>query len=222
MPQLNILNSTMTVLKIPYAERVSANKLEMASLFDQLPYHMIDQVSWNTFPYKPEAFFKIAYTHEAILLHYEVKEKYLRINSFQSNDPVYEDSCVEFFISFKDGLYYNFEFNAIGVGLIGYGTSEKSSRERLSNSVIERVKSFSEIATNVEREGVNWKLSLYIPFEVFDRDHIESLKGIKATANFYKCGDLLPEPHFVSWKPIQAPEPNFHLPDFFGEIEFTE
>ena len=212
----------MSALKIPYAEHISANKAEMSALFDQLPYQMIDQVSWSTFPYKPVAFFKIAYTQDALLLHYEVKEKYLRINSFQSNDPVYEDSCVEFFISFEEGKYYNLEFNAIGVGLIGYGTSEKATRERLANSVIERIKSFSEITSNVEREGVNWKLSLYIPFEVFDRDHIVNLGGVNATANFYKCGDMLPEPHFVSWNPIQAPEPNFHLPDFFAPIEFTE
>ncbi|WP_262895053.1 carbohydrate-binding family 9-like protein, partial [Parabacteroides distasonis] len=25
-------------------------------------------------------------------------------------------------------------------------------------------------------------------------------------------------PHFVSWSPIDLPEPNFHCPEFFGEI----
>ena len=51
-------------------------------------------------------------------------------------------------------------------------------------------------------------------------ESIESLKGVCATANFYKCGDDLPEPHFVSWNKIEAPTPNFHLPKYFGEIEF--
>jgi hypothetical protein len=26
--------------------------------------------------------------------------------------------------------------------------------------------------------------------------------------------------HYASWSPIQAPAPAFHLPEFFGEIQF--
>jgi len=211
----------MNQLKIPYVD-VSADKTELSNLFEELPFHSINQVSWNSYPYQPQVFFKIAYTDEAILLKYEVEEKYLRINSFQSNDPVYEDSCVEFFISFQPDLYYNLEFNSLGIALIGYGGADKSTRERLPNSLIEKIKSFSCIQSNTEREGVKWGLSLYIPFEVFYKDEIDAktIRGYKASANFYKCGDLLPEPHFVSWKRIDAPDPNFHLPEFFGEVEF--
>jgi hypothetical protein len=38
-------------------------------------------------------------------------------------------------------------------------------------------------------------------------------------ANFYKCGDETPEPHFLSWNPIDLPKPNFHVPQFFGQLE---
>jgi len=209
----------MNQLKVPYAA-ISAHEAELSNLFEELPFHSIDQVSWNSYPYQPLVFFKIAYSDEAILLKYEVEEKYLRINSFQSNDPVYEDSCVEFFISFQEGLYYNLEFNPLGIALVGYGGADKSTRERLPGTLIEKIKSFSNIQSTVEQEGVKWNLSLYIPFEIFYKEEIQAIGGYKASANFYKCGDLLPEPHFVSWKRIEAPEPNFHLPEFFEEIEF--
>jgi hypothetical protein len=36
--------------------------------------------------------------------------------------------------------------------------------------------------------------------------------------NLYKCGDKCDTPHFLSWSPIGLPQPDFHCPDFFGEI----
>ena len=35
-----------------------------------------------------------------------------------------------------------------------------------------------------------------------------------------KCGDDTAVPHFLSWNPIGAPRPNFHTPEYFGEIHF--
>ena len=39
-------------------------------------------------------------------------------------------------------------------------------------------------------------------------------------ANFYKCGDRLKQQHYLSWNPIDLPRPNFHCPEFFGELTF--
>ena len=47
-----------------------------------------------------------------------------------------------------------------------------------------------------------------------------SLKGKTLRANFYKCGDKLQQMHFLSWNPIDVPKPDFHRPDFFGEVTF--
>jgi hypothetical protein len=46
------------------------------------------------------------------------------------------------------------------------------------------------------------------------------LKGKTCRANFYKCGDDLPEPHFLSWNNIIADKPDFHLPQYFGTLTF--
>jgi len=210
----------MYKLKVPYYEGITVNETELKNFFEQLPIHIIDQLPWNAYPYKPHTTFKIAYNDEAILLNYEVLEKNIRINSFQSNDPIWEDSCVEFFISFQEGFYYNLEFNALGIALVGYGSTQKSSRKYLPDTIIEKIKSFSSIETKMDEEGVRWNLSLHIPLDVFFQEKIQSFRGIRCGANFYKCGDLLPSPHFLSWSPIKSTEPNFHLPEFFGIIEF--
>jgi len=46
------------------------------------------------------------------------------------------------------------------------------------------------------------------------------LNGKTMRANFYKCGDKLQTPHFLSWAPIDLPKPKFHCPEFFGELVF--
>jgi hypothetical protein len=49
---------------------------------------------------------------------------------------------------------------------------------------------------------------------------IRNLSGVQAQANFYKCGDKLKQPHYLSWKPVLTSNPDFHQPKYFGEISF--
>ena len=49
-----------------------------------------------------------------------------------------------------------------------------------------------------------------LPLDVSDPESIR--------ANFYKCGDKTAHPHYLSWSPIDTPKPDFHRPEFFGEL----
>ena len=134
---------------------------------------------------------------------------------------MYKDSCVEFFIGFEgQGAYYNFEFNALGTTLAGYGIN-KQERELLDVSLVNEIKSIAanKIADD-DTLPFNWELTVFIPFCVFYKHHVSTLKGVNCTGNFYKCGDELPEPHFLCWNNIIADKPNFHLPQYFGNIIF--
>ncbi len=173
---------------------------------------------WTAYPYKPEVKFTIAHTGDKILLKYYVKEKTIRAAGNRINASVWEDSCVEFFISFDEKGYYNFEFNCIGTGLLGFGKG-KTDRELLPAESISRI-GYQANITNGVNGLIEWELALVIPSSVFVHHPFSSLKGKQCRANFYKCGDLLPEPHFVTWSDIKSPEPNFHLPDFFGTLVF--
>ncbi len=131
---------------------------------------------------------------------------------------VYQDSCVEFFISFNGGAeYYNLEFNSIGTCYLGYGAA-KEAREVAPVEVVEKIKSSFLLYSD---EGkIKWELTLLIPNDVFFHHNDPALALNTARANFFKCGDDLPVPHYLAWSNIKAPEPNFHLPEFFGDLTF--
>ncbi len=68
-----------------------------------------------------------------------------------------------------------------------------------------------------------WNITFVIPVSALYRDRFTSwdeLKGVRC--NFYKCGDGLSKPHYLSWAPVSTPKPNFHTPQFFREAEFEK
>ncbi|ERJ57605.1 carbohydrate-binding family 9-like protein [Sphingobacterium paucimobilis] len=186
--------------------------------FERLSWNSIDQCPWQgMYPYHPEARFQIAHSEQFIYLHYKVNEEFVKGQYIRPNENVWEDSCVEFFVSFdQKQTYYNFEFNVLATGLIGYGPADKSLRNRLSKEAVESVDACTKV---VKRNGVKvWEIFLQIPKQLFGNI---SYTGKTFHANFYKCGDGLPKPHFISWNTIHHDKPNFHLPEFFGEITFA-
>jgi len=180
----------------------------------------IAQVNWEQFSYKPAVGFKIAYTDDGILLNYLVKEEHIKACYTAINSPVYKDSCVEFFISFNGEDYYNFEFNCIGTAFAAFGTSNKATRKPLPIDIIESIRIDSHIHTT--RGENSWNLLMHIPLTALIHHPLTSLQGVRCMGNFYKCGDDLPIPHFLSWNAIDAVHPNFHLPKFFGELIFVK
>ncbi|MCK4879544.1 MAG: hypothetical protein KAS82_02750 [Bacteroidales bacterium] len=56
--------------------------------------------------------------------------------------------------------------------------------------------------------------------EFFHFSTLDTLSGLDAHANFYKCGDKLKQPHFLSWKPVLCSTPDFHTPRYFGQLSF--
>jgi len=193
---------------------------EISFCLDSVNKNVLDQIPWVQFSYLPRVHFVMAYGTDSIFLKYYVNEKFIRAAHGKANDAVYQDACVEFFIRFGDEKpYYNFEFNCIGTMLIGYGET-KTERLLLSDQLISQIKYQAVINNDQPGEDVHWELTVAIPFTAFCFHKLNSLEGKKCRANFYKCGDNLPTPHFISWSNIKWPEPNFHLPEFFGTLQF--
>lgn len=185
-----------------------------------LNWNNIQESNWQEkYPYAPKVKFQIGYNATHIYLHFQVHEEFLKAQFIKPNENVWEDSCVEFFISFDNKkTYYNLEFNILGTGLIGYGSAIKKDRNRLSASEILQVETLTSVQTTKGEK--RWQEILIIPISLFNLKK-DSLKNQIAHANFYKCGDGLPNPHFISWNKIIHPTPNFHLPEFFGEVQFV-
>ena len=200
-------------------------------------FHNIDNTNWPGYSYKPEVSFRIAYSKDEIYIQYRVKEKYIR--AFYTKDEgsaPYEDSCVEFFIipGESDTIYYNLELNCIGVGTFAGGPNRKE-RTRFGTEVTSQIRRLSTLVKknsldkdgNILKEGFDtkegdfeWSLTIALPIKLFSLNKIAPLSGRSVKANFYKCGDDLPEPHYLSWNKVGTERPNFHTPEYFGILCF--
>jgi hypothetical protein len=183
----------------------------------------IDTINWKGFSYKPEVELAIAYSDREILLKYYVTENYFKAEKTETNQMVCEDSCVEFFVSPEDdGIYYNFEFNGIGTCLLGTGTGRDNSKRANAEFVskIRRLTSAGKKPVSEKTGEFKWTITIAIPYEVFFHHKIKDLKGKTFRANFYKCGDMLTVPHYVTWNPVGTENPDYHQPEYFGMLKF--
>ena len=71
-----------------------------------------------------------------------------------------------------------------------------------------------------EMEGMfEWELTVKIPMKLMNLDPDNLPDMIRG--NFYKCADDTDSIHFVSWAPIHTENPDFHRPEYFGELYFV-
>lgn len=210
----------MKKLKVPYLATLDVLDLSSVGfLMEKAQREYIDVINWEAYPYKPIVAFDIARSDVNLYIRYFVKGNSLKALHEVDGSPVYTDSCVEFFMKRVDDCnYYNFEFNCIGT----CDASRRESRDVKQSlspeeyASIRRYSAFEHVAFP-EKLGVHaWELVVAIPFRVMGLDP-ENLPE-KIMGNFYKCADDTEFPHFVSWSPIDLPSPNFHCPEFFGEI----
>jgi len=199
---------------------------EIPSLFKtfDVEYHNIDTVDWpEEYPYCPNVEFAIAHQNDAILLHYRVEENSPRATVANDLGNVWEDSCCEFFFSLNtDTDYYNLESNCISTVLLCNGKG-RNNRTQAPTNILNQINRWASLGREPfeQCEGQQtWQLALIIPVSAFFHHHIETLSGQILRANFYKCGDKTPQPHFLSWNEINIPSPDFHRPDFFGQLTF--
>ena len=200
---------------------VSTAITELSFLLDGVDKNLLNQVPWKQYQYQPKVQFSMAYDTDCIFLKYYVNEKFIQAANGVTNTAVNQDSCVEFFICIDDDkAYYNFEFNCIGTTLVGYGET-RNNRALLSADLISQIKYQSVINNHHSGKDVNWELTVVIPGALFYFHPLLSFAGKKCRANFYKCGDHLPTPHFISWSNINSQQPDFHLSEFFGTLQFV-
>ena len=154
----------------------------------------------------------------------------LRVANLSDNGRQWEDSCVEVFIQDPDGSkYYNFEINAIGKVLACSGATREGRVARPAEEMEKILRFAQNDKDNCHPERLkapkdltglqSWRVGIIIPFELIGIDPDNMPASIRA--NFYKCGDKTAHPHFVSWSPINLPSPDFHRPDFFGELKLV-
>lgn len=213
----------LTVRRLP---NITIKAAQVPNVMDEagIEFVPIDCNNWaDSYPYHPKAEFRIAHNGSEILLHYRAYEAAVRAEAEADGGRVWEDSCMEFFFSpAADGLYYNLESNCAATVLlaVGDGRAAREKAQVTTMTEIDRWASLGRQPFSTIEAPHEWQLALVVPLKCFFRHDIQQLSGLEARANFYKCGDLLPQPHFLSWSPINTPKPDFHRPEFFGRLIF--
>ncbi len=189
------------------------------------PVAAIDSFHWEQDGYsRPESYAALFGVEgegiHAVLWSFEDN---LRIECQKRDDPVYTDSCLEFFIAPVEGdkRYMNFEVNPNGVYLSQIG-------EVRENRVF--IKELTDIEPviqpmTVEEDGKTaWGCDILLPCEF-----ISALYGVDfklgeciMKGNFYKCADLSVSPHYGAYFPVTTAALGFHNPDCFGDIIFRK
>lgn len=213
----------MNTLHVPYLKTLDVLDLSSTSfvLEEKACRGFIHTANWKTYPYVPVVAFDIARGQTDLYIHFFVRGNSLLAENAFDNSPVHRDSCVEFFMQKPgDRQYMNFEFNCLGVCDASRRLSrlEKESLHPEEYATIRRSTSIKSEPFS-EKLGISiWDLTVAIPFELMGLNP-ESLPS-KIKGNFYSCSDGASKPYYLSWSPIDLPEPDFHCPQFFGDIYF--
>jgi len=213
----------MKTLKVPYVPALDG--LELGDVAARMETEALRQyvkvINWSKFSYKPIVAFDIARGEKELYLHYFVRGLSLRAMALADGEYVHTDSCVEFFMRPANELYYtNFEFNCLGVCLAARGNG-RNGRTPFTSDDYKKIRRYSTVQSPpfAEKTGIfAWELTVAIPFEVMGLDASNLPEMIRG--NFYKCADETAHPHYVTWSPIPLPSPDYHCPEYFGEIYF--
>lgn len=174
----------------------------------------IDTLNWiEQYPAAPNTIFTIAHTSDMLYVRYEVKGEVPLATKTNDLELVNEDACVEIFIGDADNTHYwNFEFNPAGVCNASHRKERKVDVIRLNPEQLQSIQRYGK-----QLCASHWTLLVGIPLALIDLD---LTRERARRANLYKCGDKTAVKHYASWNAIDAPTPAFHLPEYFGEIQF--
>ena len=214
----------MKNLLVPFVEGLESMSLEELAQTLELKgaRQPVAHVAWSEFPYAPIVSFNIAASQTHLFVLFFVRGLGLKALFGETNEPVWQDSCVEVFIADPDGCgYRNFEMNCIGTLLSAHQKARGKDVVRITPEQAAQVIRLTslEYETFPEKEGLHeWSAAIGIPFSLLGCE--ERPRELKA--NFYKCADGSSLPHYVSWAPIDTPKPDFHRPEFFGTLTFEQ
>lgn len=181
--------------------------------WDEVPTAEIDCYQWECDkPYRPRACAKMVFVeNEGVYALLMCEEENPRTVCKSTGEKVYQDSCLELFLSLGDAGYINIETNSDGVYLSEFG---KSRAERaLLSDITDKEPTIAPV-----RNGNMWGNEIFIPNALLSELYpdFSSVTIGEYRGNFYKCGDLTETPHYGSFSPMRTLDLGFHDPEYFA------
>ena len=210
-------------LRIPYNPTLDAVSTdEMGNALEECGARLsVEALNWpDKFPYRPLTVITAAHSNRYIYLDFLVRCNYLRAVNYTDNSNVSEDSCVEFYVQPRRDKdeYWAFEVNCVGT-LNALRCSSAGVCNQLPEEELKEIRRYASVGTRPFQEvegSFIWSVALAIPLSIFGMEY--NCDKIEMRGNFNKCASATSQPHYLSWHPINTPDPDFHRPEFFGDI----
>ncbi len=192
-------------------------KIKIGRAIEDCPAVEITSNTWN-YPYTPKTTVQMTYIRDrGIVVRLTCFEKNPLTRYTKPYDPVSNDSCMECFFNLcteKSKDYINFETNSNGAFVLSFGPGRGDVRTRILPTL-----GLSPEIT-ITKNDECWIADAVIGNEILHAVYgdFEITSGYVFKGNFYKCGKDGENPHYITWNKIDTPKPDFHRPEYFGEI----
>lgn len=172
--------------------------------------------------FHPETDVKMLYDSGSLYVIFRVSDRFVRSITTETGGPVWKDAAVEFFFcpdTTKPDRYFNLEINCGGTALLGYSSARPAKEDILSIPIAH------SLPTVVDPEiagPVVWTIEYRLSLNLLAKYSgiTKPAKGVSWKANFCKIAENNTNPHHMTWSPINDPHPNFHMPLYFGRLQF--
>ncbi len=194
----------------------SKEELKNSSLYKLSSYHWEEET-----PYRPNTYANIGIVGESLVTFLKCYEENPKTDCSNRDDPVYTDSCLEFFCAPVGGRaeYINVECNSRGVFLTEFG---RGKYDRVLVSTITEFSPIVEPFFGSDVNGAFWgvfiELTKKFLSDLYDTD-INFIDFNSVKLNFYKCGDGCKIKHYLAFSPVTDLPPGFHNPECFATFE---
>ena len=201
--------------------------------WDKPQWQNIEPLEINNFmgdlpKFHPVAQAKVMYDDDNLYVIFRVQDRYIHCIAKKYNDVVCEDACVEFFFSpdtSLPGKYFNIEINCGGTPLIAYNIVPRKEFKQFENDDFKKIEIAHSLPKIIEKEitePTTWTIEYRVPLAMLEKySKVTHPKhGIAWKANFYKVAQKGSNVHFLTWSVVENKKPDFHLPQFFGTLNF--
>lgn len=176
----------------------------------------------------PKVEAKLLYDDNNLYVIFRTEDNYVLAKRTEHNSNVFRDSCVEFFFTPGQNIsqgYFNLEMNCIGAILLHYQNGSAYDIVKITQedgNLINRMSTLSDVIEPEISRPTIWVVEYSLPYKMLQKYTaiVKPKKGVVWRCNFYKCGDETSHPHWLTWNEVRLMKPDFHKPEFFGEIEF--
>lgn len=210
-----------TKRRVPLTGTVSKSPWEKARVLN------IDNYPWHTRGLRQSTVLRMLYDDQALYLQFRCRDAHSFSTTTQTNGPVWLDSCVELFATIHPEVrtdYFNLEMNCCGALLMGYGPG-RNDRKLINPKLASRIEIATSLAGPTKDESSadkGWWLAAALPFDVIAQHasvKVAPASGTIWRANAFRCGGKTDD-QYACWSPIQTKNPDYHRPEFFGQLRF--